>query len=267
MKPLKALFSLILFVLLLTTIIFSSESQVRITASKANIRLKPSTQSEIITNVPLGAVLDVIKKEGDWYFIKLPPDEKGIVITGFIHQSIVEILEKIENVEDKKIEEKKEPDEESTIKRKMEEPVVEESEIKAKAEIGNMSLSEKERYFMETDSYYPTWKNKLEIAEKEKKSTKKWIWIGAGAMAIGYVVGPIVTAATLIGEPAGNTMILVSLAIGTLGTGTMVYGLVARHGKNGKIMKILEEGAIKGYIGAALNPLTKQYALTFTITF
>lgn len=255
MKYLKVILFLVFFVVLVTIFAFSDVSKVRVTASKANIRLKPTTQSEIISYVPIGAVLDVIKKDGDWYFVKLPPDEKGIVVTGYIHQSIVEVLEEMEKVEEIKIEEKKE------------EPIIKKPEIKTKSEIQNMSLSERERYFMKTDSYYPTWRKKLELAEKEKKGTTKWIWIGGGVMAIGYVVGPILTAAILSGEPAGNTLILISMGVGTLGTGTMIYGLVARHSKSGKIAKILEEGSIKGYIGADINPLKKQYTLTFTLTF
>jgi len=226
--------------------------------SSANIRLKPNTQSAVVIRVPIGAVLDVIKQEGNWYLIKLLPDAKGIVVTGYIHQSIVEVLEevkKVEKVEERKVEEKKE------------ELVIKKPEIKTKADIQNISLSERERYFMTTDSYYPTWKNKLNIAEKEKKSATKWIWIGAGGMAIGYIIGPLLTATTLSGKSSGNTMVLISMGIGFMGTGTMVYGLVKRASKGRKIAKILEEGSIKGYIGADINPWKKQYAITFTISF
>lgn len=246
---------LISFVMVLAAFVYSDVSKVRVTASKANIRLKPGTQSEIISYVPIGAVLDVIKKDGDWYLVKLPPDEMGIVVTGYIHQSIVEVLEEVKKVEERKAAEEKE------------DPAIKKPEIRTRTEIQSMSLSERERYFMKTDSYYPAWRKKLELAEKEKKGAKKWIWIGAGGMAIGYIIGPILTAAILSGEPAGNTLILISMGIGTLGTGTMIYGLITRHGKSGKIAKILEEGSIKGYIGADINPLKRQYAIIFTVTF
>ena len=103
MKPLKTIWILVFFVLITATFVLSGDSKVRVTVSEANIRLKPTTQSDILTRVPLGAVLDVIKKQGSWYFIKLPPDEKGIVVTGYIHQSIVEVFEEIKQpVEPKK---------------------------------------------------------------------------------------------------------------------------------------------------------------------
>jgi len=38
-------------------------------------------------------MLDVVKKEGNWYLVGLPADEKGIIVTGYIHQSIVEAFE------------------------------------------------------------------------------------------------------------------------------------------------------------------------------
>ena len=81
------------------------------TASQANIRLKPTTQSEAISKVPIGAVLDVIKKEGEWYLVKLPPDEKGIVVTGYIHQSIVEVVEEIKEIPKEEKPEKAKPKE------------------------------------------------------------------------------------------------------------------------------------------------------------
>ena len=264
MRSLKTILALILFVLVTTTFIFSDDSKVRVTASKANIRLRPTSQSAIVSTVPLGAVLEVIKKEGNWYFVKLPPDPKGIIVTGYIHQSIVEVLEemeKVERVEEKKIEEKKVPKE---IKEAL---PIKKPEIKIPAELGRIPLSEKERYFMKTDSYYLTWKRKLELAEKEKKSTTKLLWIGGGGMAVGYIVGPILTAATLIGKPAGNTMILISMGIGTIGAGTLIYGLIKRASKGRKIAKIYEEGAIKGYIGADINPGKNRYAITFAIAF
>jgi hypothetical protein len=111
MRSLKIIFVLIFFILVTTTFIFSDVSKVRVTASKANIRLSPNTQSPIISTVPLGAVLDVIKKEGNWYYIKLSPNEKSFVVTGYIHQSIVEVVEEIKEIpQEEKVEEEKPPE-------------------------------------------------------------------------------------------------------------------------------------------------------------
>jgi hypothetical protein len=92
--------------------------RVRVIVSRANIRQKPSLQSSILTQVSKGITLPVIKVEGDWYFVKLPPDEKGTEITGYIHKSIVEVVEEVKEAtreqkekevkEEKKVEVEKE---------------------------------------------------------------------------------------------------------------------------------------------------------------
>lgn len=272
MKSLKRISALVLFVLVTATFIFSDEINVRITVTKANIRLEPSTQSTIVSTVPLGAVLEVIKKEGNWYFVKLPPDEKGIVVTGYIHHSTVEIFEEIEKVEkadESKIEEKNEIEEERTTEEIKEKAFVKKSELETQADLEMKPLSERERYLMKTEPYYPTWKRKLEQAEKEKKSATKWVWLGIGGMGVGYLVMPIAGAVAFTGGAGeeGNKMVTIGMGIGILGTATMIYGLVQRSSKGGKIAKILEEGMIKGYIGANINPGKKQYAVTFAIAF
>jgi len=258
MRHLKAIFALAYFVLAMANFVFSDVLKVRVTASQANIRLKATIQSEILSRIPLGAVLDVIKKEGDWYFVKLPPDEKGIVVTGYIHQSTVEVLEEIEKVakaEEYKIEQ---------------EPIVIKPEIELRTNQERRPLSEKEKYFIKTDPYYVTWKRKLDQAEEEKKGTKKWIWLGAGGMGVGYLVMPIAGALAASGGRGeeGNTMVTIGMGVGIMGTATMIYGLITHHGKSEKIGKILEEGMIKGYIlGVNINPGEKRYAVTFAVAF
>ena len=111
MRFLKSILSLALFVLVLTSMVFSAGLKVRVVTSQANIRLKPDLQSAVISKVPLGGVLDVIKKEEDWYHIKLPADERGIVVTGYIHQSTVEVVEETKEIsKEEKAEEKKPPE-------------------------------------------------------------------------------------------------------------------------------------------------------------
>lgn len=115
MRHLKSILVLLIFIFVTAIFIFSDVLKVRVIVPRANIRLKPDLQSTIISRVPLGGVLDVIKKEGDWYHVKLPPDEKGIVVTGYIHQSTVEVFEEIkkeiiEVPKEERVEEKKQPE-------------------------------------------------------------------------------------------------------------------------------------------------------------
>jgi hypothetical protein len=64
--------------------------QVRVIKSNAVLRIKPKNGSVIIKKLPLGALLDVEEVQSDWIKIKLPPDEDGFVLTGYLHQSFTE---------------------------------------------------------------------------------------------------------------------------------------------------------------------------------
>ena len=233
--------------------VFSLDSKVRVTASKANIRLRPDTQSAVVMSVPLGAVLDVIKKEGDWYFVKLPPDEKSIVVTGYLHQITVEVVEEA-NPPAEPVQEQK-PKEVA--------PVVQEKPVQ--------SVSAKEKHFLETDPYYQTWRNNLEQARKERGGTKKWFWIGGGAMLVGYVAAPLLAVSSLSETSTGesqNSLATAGLFLGMAGTAVMTYGLISYLTKSRKISRIMEDGAIKGYIlGLNINPQNKQYGIIIAYRF
>ncbi|MBN1273740.1 MAG: outer membrane beta-barrel protein [Candidatus Aminicenantes bacterium] len=68
----------------------AEELQIRVVVDQANIRLKPDTNSLVISRVPLGAVIKALEKTGEWYHVNLPPDESGFVVSGYIHSSAVE---------------------------------------------------------------------------------------------------------------------------------------------------------------------------------
>jgi hypothetical protein len=64
--------------------------QVRVIKPNAVLRIKPKNGSPIIKKLPLGALLDVEEELGDWLKIKLPPDEDGFVLTGYLHLPFTE---------------------------------------------------------------------------------------------------------------------------------------------------------------------------------
>ena len=64
--------------------------KIRITANMANVRFKPALDSSVIGTAKMGQVFDVVQKTGDWYQVNLPPDEKGIVLSGYINKIVVE---------------------------------------------------------------------------------------------------------------------------------------------------------------------------------
>jgi hypothetical protein len=76
-------------------VLFESPRNIQVLLEKTNIRAEPNFISEIIHQVQLGISLQAVGKAGEWYLVNLPPDEEGIIISGYIHQSFVqEIQEK-----------------------------------------------------------------------------------------------------------------------------------------------------------------------------
>lgn len=66
--------------------------RVRVKVTSANIRLKPKMDSLVIGTAPLGQEFEVRKTQGDWFLVELPPDEKGTVISGYLHSSVAETV-------------------------------------------------------------------------------------------------------------------------------------------------------------------------------
>lgn len=76
-------------------VLFESPKKIQVILEKTNIRAEPDFISEVIHQVQLGISLQAVGKAGEWYLVNLPPDEEGIIISGYIHQSFVqEIQEK-----------------------------------------------------------------------------------------------------------------------------------------------------------------------------
>ncbi len=69
-------------------------AKIRVIVETGNIRLKPSLDSTVIKSVPIGSELMVQAKEGEWFLVTLPPDQNGFEITGYVHESIVELTER-----------------------------------------------------------------------------------------------------------------------------------------------------------------------------
>jgi hypothetical protein len=76
-------------------VLFESPKKIQVILEKTNIRAEPDFISEVIHQVQLGISLQAVGKAGEWYLVNLPPDEEGLIISGYIHQSFVqEIQEK-----------------------------------------------------------------------------------------------------------------------------------------------------------------------------
>ncbi|MBE3124592.1 MAG: hypothetical protein IMZ57_02915 [Acidobacteria bacterium] len=66
--------------------------KVKVTAEQANLREKPDIGSGIVQQIPEGTVLEADKKEGEWFFVRYTLEDGG-VIGGYIHESLVEVIE------------------------------------------------------------------------------------------------------------------------------------------------------------------------------
>lgn len=69
--------------------LYSQETKARVIKEEAVLRLDPNTESPRIRNLPLGTMIEVEEVVGEWLKVKLPPDERGFVITGYVHRSDV----------------------------------------------------------------------------------------------------------------------------------------------------------------------------------
>lgn len=68
--------------------------KLRVTVEKADVHLRPDKSSTVLSESLLGTFLESDKRIGEWYRVIIPTDEKGFLITGFIHSSAVEVITK-----------------------------------------------------------------------------------------------------------------------------------------------------------------------------
>ncbi len=65
---------------------------VRVLVDKAEIHLRATSESPVVGSVPMGANLESDRLFGEWYRVKLPPNEEGFVVIGYIHKDLVEAV-------------------------------------------------------------------------------------------------------------------------------------------------------------------------------
>src|SRR5512143_550423 len=66
--------------------------RVKGTAEQANLRERPDISSAVVQQIPEGTVLEADKKEGEWYLVRYTLEDGG-VIAGYIHESLVTVVE------------------------------------------------------------------------------------------------------------------------------------------------------------------------------
>jgi hypothetical protein len=94
----KKVFLFLCLALLLATMAAASQAsmvKLKVIVKAANIRSKPDIASAILKTVPAGTLFESPGNEGRWYKVSLPPDAKGTAVTGYVYDSLVEIVGEI----------------------------------------------------------------------------------------------------------------------------------------------------------------------------
>ena len=94
MRKTLVIISIICLSVILFSCLLSAAEKIIVINERANIRLKPDLKSNLICTVSKGTILEFYEKTGEWYKVNLPPDKNGLVVTGYIHSSVVEIVTK-----------------------------------------------------------------------------------------------------------------------------------------------------------------------------
>jgi hypothetical protein len=77
-----------------------ASTKLKVVAEQANIRLKPDISSIIIRQVPKETILNSAGKEDEWFIVILPSNHEASV-TGYVHESLVVVLEPLPQREKK----------------------------------------------------------------------------------------------------------------------------------------------------------------------
>lgn len=158
-KKITILFLMLLVSFFAISICGAAETKVRVISQTANVRIKPNINSQVIAKVNRGLVLEVIEKIDDWYKVNLPPDESGVVISGYISQSVVELIEETPAVI------KKEPEAE---------PIISKSYLKSS-------------YEKNSNIDYLDWQKRYKEAKAKKKNALMLSVAGASVSILGTV--------------------------------------------------------------------------------
>lgn len=111
----------VIFVLFLVSVLglfaeASPNTTVRVKVQMANVRDSPDIKSSIIMTVKMGTIFEVADKMGPWYVVVLPKTGSGTRSSGYIHESVVEVVEESKEI----------PPKEEVIEEKPSKPVVQE---------------------------------------------------------------------------------------------------------------------------------------------
>lgn len=189
---------LCIFFLLLSITIEAADLKVRVLVDNANVRLKADSTSPVIGSVPGGTILESEGLFGEWYQVKLPPNEEGFVVTGFIHQQLVEALGETKEFQEATKKDKEIP--------------VEQPRPTQKPEVPKSAVSQYKFYLKGTLGFgvgFEKISSGFEkIYEGDRESEEIFIYPGGGINiegGFGYLIIPALKAELGIGYQASGT--------------------------------------------------------------
>lgn len=95
MKHKKAILIILLLAVFAASAAFASDAiKVKVKVQLANVRKTPDLKGAVIQQLPMGTVLNVLEKTGDWYHVALTVG--GAPAEGYIHTSVVEEMPEVE---------------------------------------------------------------------------------------------------------------------------------------------------------------------------
>jgi len=72
---------------------YAGKIKLRVVVEKANVRAKPDLGSPIIRKIPMGAILEAEEQIGEWFKVILSYNKNNVPEIGYVHLSVVEIVE------------------------------------------------------------------------------------------------------------------------------------------------------------------------------
>lgn len=99
---------LVFSVLLILSLVFlggvgeAAKFQLEVKVSKANVRSTPTLKGQVITQVTRGTKLNSDAQIGNWFSIRIAPQKGKRKVTGYIHQSTVNVLVDLKEAAEKK---------------------------------------------------------------------------------------------------------------------------------------------------------------------
>lgn len=83
---------LMLFLFSQTLVASASEVNIRVTVQEAKIRFDASSESDVVSAAKNGEILAAEEKLGEWYKVTYTSKESGFTLTGYVHESEIQIL-------------------------------------------------------------------------------------------------------------------------------------------------------------------------------